>query len=182
MELSDSDAVETEYYVNAIVTDALPKRVSENELMEATLEEKVMVKLSQMINASHFDDREVDVMPFKQVFDELTVTTEGFILRDTRLVIPTSLRARVVDLAHETHLGITRIKKLIRSKVWFPGIDAMVEEKVKKCMSCQASEPSGTNLAPLQMSTMPVGPPFSSKEFADFCDRQGILHRLITPL
>jgi transposase InsO family protein len=176
------------------------------------------------------------------------VTPEGFILRDTRLVIPVCLQARVVDLAHETHLGITRIKKPIRSKVWFPGIDVMVEDKVKKCMGCQAAEPSGTSLAPLQMSTMPVapwvelsidffgpiaptneyiavlmddysrfplveiltsftamivtqrlnnifsifgipkklrsdnGPPFSSREFADFCDRLGILHRLITPL
>jgi hypothetical protein len=124
-----------------------------NLWMLTTLNDKVMVKLSRMIKASHFDDREVDVMPFKKVFDELTVTTEGFLLRDTRLVIPSSLRARVVDLAHETHLGITRIRKLIRSKVWFLGIDAMVEDKVKKCMSCQASEPSGTSLAPLQMST-----------------------------
>ena len=42
-------------------------------------------------------------------------------LRDHRIVILKSLRKRVVELAH----GIVKTKRLIRSRVWFSGIDEM---------------------------------------------------------
>jgi transposase InsO family protein len=55
-------------------------------------------------------------------------------------------------------MGMNRIKRLVRSKVWFPGIDAMVEDKVKRCMGCQAVERTGASPAPLQMSVLPRAP------------------------
>ena len=38
------------------------------------------------------------------------------ILRGTRIVVPTSLRKRVTELAHEDHLGIVKMKERLRSK------------------------------------------------------------------
>ena len=45
------------------------------------------------------------------------------ILRGIRTVVPQVLRKRVLDLAHEGHQGIVKTKQMIRSKVWWPGID-----------------------------------------------------------
>ena len=47
-------------------------------------------------------------------------------LSNIRIVIPASLQARVVQLAHEGHQGESKTKALTRSKVWFSGIDAAV--------------------------------------------------------
>ena len=51
---------------------------------------------------------------------------------DTKLVMPSSLQQQTLDLAHEGHQGITKTKALLRSKVWFPNIDRMIEGKVFK--------------------------------------------------
>ena len=53
------------------------------------------------------------------------------------MVIPPKLRRRVVKKSHKGHQGLSKTKALIREFCWFPGIDAMVNEKVKPCVSCQ---------------------------------------------
>ena len=39
---------------------------------------------------------------------------DGVLLRDSRVIIPTALRARVLNMLHLTHIGIVRIKSLAR--------------------------------------------------------------------
>ena len=81
------------------------------------------------------------------------------ILKGNRLVIPTNLVQKAVDLAHASHQGIVKTKKLIREKVWFPGIDKTVEDKVKSCLPCQAAVNEGAEKPePLNMTPLPHGP------------------------
>lgn len=58
-------------------------------------------------------------------------------LRGNRIVIPGSLRSRILSLAHEGHLGIVRTKQNLRSKVFWPGLDADAEKLCKSCHGCQ---------------------------------------------
>ncbi|VDI15407.1 Hypothetical predicted protein [Mytilus galloprovincialis] len=76
------------------------------------------------------------------------------ILHDNRIVIPKDLQMRVIDLAHEGHQGIVRTKQLLREKVYFPGIDKLVEQTCKSCIPCLASTPKNV-FEPLQMSEIP---------------------------
>ena len=39
---------------------------------------------------------------------------DGVLLRDSRVIIPTALRARVLNMLHLTHIGIVRMKSLAR--------------------------------------------------------------------
>ena len=41
------------------------------------------------------------------------------LLRGTRLIIPKSLQAQIIALAHEGHQGVIKTKQLVREKVWF---------------------------------------------------------------
>lgn len=59
------------------------------------------------------------------------------ILKGTRLVIPKTLRQHTLELAHEGHPGITKMKQLLRSKVWWPGIDKDCERYARTCHGCQ---------------------------------------------
>jgi hypothetical protein len=74
---------------------------------------------------------------FNQILTELSITTDGVIIRDHRVVIPQSLQQRVIILAHEGHQGLVKTKELLRSKVWFPGIDSMVAKSIQNCYACQ---------------------------------------------
>ena len=56
----------------------------------------------------------------------------------TRIVIPSVLQQRAIDIAHESHLGIEKTKSLMREKIWFPQIDSRVKDTIEQCVTCQA--------------------------------------------
>ena len=97
-----------------------------------------------------------DFQSFEKVKEELC-TLSDLVLRGHRIVVPETLREKVVDIAHEGHMGMTKTKALVREKVWFPRIDRMVEEKVKSCLVCQVTTPRNER-EPLQMSELPTAP------------------------
>ena len=67
-------------------------------------------------------------------------------------VIPKQLQTLFLDLVHESHRGLKKTKQLLRSKVWFPNIDAKVEDLIKSCFTCQLTSP------PVVMSNLTAGP------------------------
>ena len=85
------------------------------------------------------------------------MSSDGLILRGLRIVLPQSLRSSAVKLAHEGHQGICKTKSLLRAKIWFPGIDAMVEEEVRLCRECQINGEK-VRPEPLRMTQMPDNP------------------------
>lgn len=77
---------------------------------------------------------------YPSIQDELVVHDENILLRDNRIVMPTSLRERAVSLTRECHQGLTKTKAFIRSKVCFPGINERVDLLIKDCIACQAAK------------------------------------------
>ena len=80
--------------------------------------------------------------------------------------MPTSLQARAVQLAYEGHQGTSKTKALIRSKVWFPGLDTAVDNAVRRCIPCQANT-TRQHTEPLNMSNFRRGPWINLS--IDFC-------------
>ena len=54
-------------------------------------------------------------------------------------------------------MGIQKTKQYLRSCVWFPKMDSLVEAVIRKCIPCQAVTP-GTRREPLQMTPLPAEP------------------------
>ena len=72
-------------------------------------------------------------------------------------MIPEVLRKHVLKLAHEGHQGIVKTKCRLRSKVWWPKVDADAEKLCKSCHCCQAvSEYSAPE--PMARAYPPSGP------------------------
>ena len=42
----------------------------------------------------------------------------------------------MLNLLHDTHIGVVRMKGLVRSRVWWPGIDADIERVCSQCVKC----------------------------------------------
>ena len=86
-------------------------------------------------------------MEYKQYLPMRTelCALENLILRGTRILIPTALRERVLQLRHEGHPGIVLMKQRLRSKVWWPQMDKDIEKYCTSCYGCQlVSQPEKT--------------------------------------
>ena len=54
-------------------------------------------------------------------------------------------------------IDIVKTMALLRQKVWFAKMDALVESKIKMCLNCHRATPAG-NRQPLKMSELSKGP------------------------
>lgn len=79
------------------------------------------------------------------------------LLRGTRIVVPSFLRNRFLVLAHESHPGVERMKRLLRGRVWWPGMDNDATEFVKKCTSCILVTKTN-HCEPIKRRDLPTGP------------------------
>ena len=158
-----------EEYVNFLVSHAVPKAMTLEEIQQATAEDVTLQCLVHLIQNDTWND--LDNLPqnlkdadsaelklFQQLKDELTVNNQAnIILRGSRIVVPKTLRDRAVSIAHEGHQGLVKTKQLLREKIWFPGIDDKVKQKIDRCVACQANS-CGSRPDPLQMSPLPPEP------------------------
>ena len=86
------------------------------------------------------------------------LSTEGdCLLWDTGVVVPSKLRARLVEELHRDHPGVTRMKAVARSYMWWPGLDKELEECARGCQACQAFK-SAPAVAPLHPWLWPAKP------------------------
>lgn len=74
-------------------------------------------------------------LAFKVIVNELS-TIDTVLLRMDRIVIPTSLRDRVLRIGHEGHPGMRMMKSHLRTNVWWPKMDSDIEKYVKQCRGC----------------------------------------------
>ena len=112
-----------------------------------------------MILKGWVNTSEEQLKPFQHRQNELSVHA-GCILLGSRVVIPEAGRQKILELLHLGHLGhpgITRMKGLARSFVWWPGMDTELEGKVKSCVSCQQNQKT-PEIAPLHPWEWPERP------------------------
>ena len=62
------------------------------------------------------------------------------------------------SLSTRRHQVLVKSKALIRTKVWFPSMDRMLEECIKNCLPCQATTTSKRQMPPLHMTPLPPQP------------------------
>ena len=144
-------------FVRAMVEYKCPNLVPPTEIAAATRKDVDFQLLSRAISTGRWRELPQRLHQFARLFQELSLSENGIILRGDRICIPAALQRRVVRLAHEGHQGSTRTKQLLRSSVWFPGMDRLVEDVIKSCGACQVSMPHKQR-APLQMSKLPNKP------------------------
>ena len=165
-----------EHYVNALASVATPIALTVDEVKHETAKDVTLQAVIRLVQTNTWHDiaqyRGTEVsyeclLSFSKVRDTLTVNESAdLVMRDYQIVIPSTLQKRVVELAHEGPQGMSKTKALLRTKMWFPGIDAAVEESVKRCIPCQANS-TRRETQPLAMSTLPRGPWLEHS--IDFC-------------
>ena len=102
-----------EAYISYVVRNTIPKSISPEEVKKATEEDSLLQKVKAAVANGRWNDPQLsNLSPFKE---ELSVIS-GLILRGHRLVIPSKLRKRTINIAHHSHQGIVKTKQRIRER------------------------------------------------------------------
>jgi len=143
-----------ESHINALVSTNIPKCITRAQLVAATMEDAELEQVKTHLVADSKMPEELKA--YQAIRNEITVTTDGLLIRLHKVIVPQRLQATVIKQAHAGHQGATRTLSLLATAVWFPAARKMVDAFVSQC-NCQA-ESARVNPPPLRMSPMPNGP------------------------
>lgn len=129
--------------------------VTLSDMSRETHRDDILSKLVAQIQSGKWS-RDDKFKPFSAIRDELSVY-DGVILRGNRILVPPSLRKKVLKLSHETHQGIVKTKQFLRSRFYWPGMDEATEAMIKNCRACILNQPLN-KYTPLQPAALPRGP------------------------
>ena len=79
-----------------------------------------------------------ELHPYWNFWDELSVE-DGIVTKSSRLLIPSTLKWKMLEQIHEGHQGIEKYTLKARESVSWPGISDDIQEAVEKCGICKAS-------------------------------------------
>ena len=95
---------------------------------------------------------------------------KGLLIYDDRIVIPKTMRLKMLNKIHQGHLGITKCHARAREAVWWPGISSSIAEMIKNCFTC--AKIRQTPKEPLMVSSYPSRPLGKSRN--GFFELEGI--------
>ena len=139
-------------YVNRVIEDNLPCAITLSMLKDETANDKELNMLMRQIPMYDIC-QDKDLKEYKGVYSELW-STDGVLMKGNQVVIPKSIRANVISLAHEGHQGVEKTLKLMRQSCWFPKMHENVSTYVASCLPCCAALPN-TPPVPLQPNVLP---------------------------
>jgi len=155
MEMIEADL---EAEINLTITMTLPKAMTREDIRRETQLDEALTKVIKYISNEKWPSGNKitdDIRPFYILRDELSLSPgDDMVLRGSRIVLPTTLRVQAIQTAHEGHQGIVKTKAFLRTKVWFPGIDLLVEKHIGNCTACQIVTDT-KRPEPLKMSPLP---------------------------
>lgn len=147
-----------EEYINFVCETVCPKAITLKEVQESTDMDPVMQNVkSCLITSRWFEYKQCEEMTtYEKLAPELSFVNRC-LMRGRRIIIPSKLRRKIINAAHEGHQGIVKTKALLREKVWFPDMDRLVEEKLRGCNVC-STVMKDERIRPLNMSELPNKP------------------------
>ena len=122
--------------------ESLP--VTAKDVKHWTSRDPVLSRVRLMLFSGWKDTTDDNLRPYQKRQHELSLQ-DGCVLLGSRVVIPPPGREKILEELHEGHPGISRMKSLARSFVWWPGLDKALEQKVRQCDPCQRTR----NLPPV---------------------------------
>ena len=149
------DSVQEEPSIfNVSQIQSLP--VTSTQVCEATRTDIILSKVLRYVKSGWPQQVSRVLQPYFARRFELSVEG-GCLLWGIRVIIPKKLQGRTIEELHKDHQGIARMKSLARSYFWWPGLDKVIENEAKSCVSCQAVK-QGPPVAPLQPWSWPDHP------------------------
>nr|CAX83704.1 Gag-Pol polyprotein [Schistosoma japonicum] len=135
-------AVETETEVRRVLEDALDGLlVTFKAIKEATEDDRTLREIRGYLLTNWPNRRfQGEILQYFRRRDSLMIVDSCIMFGD-RIVVPKTLRLKVLKQFHSGHPGINKMKPLARSYAYWPTMDQDIETRCRNCSLClQAAE------------------------------------------
>ena len=130
--------------------------VTASQIKTWTDHDPILSHVRLMIQNGWQETSNATYRPYQSRKNELSVQA-GCVLWGSRVVVPSAGHDKILDELHVGHPGISKMKALARSFMWWPGLDLDLEKKVKSCEPCQLAR-KAPPVAPLHPWEWPAKP------------------------
>ena len=146
-----------ELFVNTVMSTLPATECRLMEIRQKQEEDEACKQLKQYCESGWPSKHKVPQLlkSYYSVSAELTVQ-QGLLMRNNRLVIPSSLRHDMLDRLHTGHQGITKCRRRAQQSVWWPGLSKQLEDLVTNCAECCKNR--SQNAEPLIPTSFPKLP------------------------
>ena len=138
----DSPRIQLPIVAVNLITSNLPVSSTEIDLIhEEMSKDPTLTLLRHYIHMGWPNDHRMlpqELHTFWNYREDLSMENR-LITKGPRLLIPSTLRKKVLEQIHNGHLGIEKCMLKARESVFWPGISNDIRETVEKCGICQAS-------------------------------------------
>ncbi|KAI7802842.1 hypothetical protein IRJ41_020318 [Triplophysa rosa] len=148
------------YHQNVDALSRLPVpgegEVNAAQIRKWTLQDGTLSKVHEYVLQGWPVEVESLLLPYYHRRDALSVKN-GCVTWRARIIIPLQGRATVLKQLHQTHSGMSRMKGLARSYMWWPCMDQDVEKVGQNCDVCQSLKkaPAQAPLHPWEWTSSP---------------------------
>ena len=138
----EEDGIQLPIVAVNLITSNIPVSSTEIKLIhEETSKDPTLTLLRHYIHMGWPCDHRMlpqELHAFWNYREDLSMEIR-LITKGVRLMIPSTLRRKVLEQIHEGHLGIEKCMLKARDSVFWPGISNDIREAVEKCGICQVS-------------------------------------------
>lgn len=156
------EKLDREYVKSLNFTDEFP--INYKEVAIETRKDKQLQRIMEYVHKGWPDRVERSLLDVFSHYQDLEVV-EGCLLFQDRVIIPQSMKQKVIKMLHLNHSGINKIKQLARRTVYWFGMNRDLEDFVKLCRTC--NETTSLSKKPPYSEWIPTSKPFS-RIHADF--------------
>ena len=117
-----------EEYIQYVVDNSIPKTMTLTEVAEGTQSDPILRAVIKAVRTNKlYEARCMEGLPLSPLYKTLQNNNaqlslgnnDTILLKGDRIVLPSSLQCRAVEIVHTGHQGITKTVSLFREKVWF---------------------------------------------------------------
>ncbi|XP_043264008.1 uncharacterized protein LOC122404149 [Colletes gigas] len=198
---SEKNVFGNEFTTINYVEEALDT-VNAAEIVKETKRDQVLSKIVRYVNGSWPSMNDMNEIEKKYYTkrDEYSVE-KGCLLWGYRIVVPVSVREKVLRELHASHFGIVKMKMVARSYVWWPNIDSDIEKIAASFIDAYSKWPEMIDMGKSTTAPRVIevfkkilvrfglprhlvtdnGTQYKSEEFQKFCRDNGIKQSFTPP-
>ena len=158
LEFQDSNEENDILAVNFLQYSSIEER-ERDEVLQETNKDKELQSLKHYISTGWPAKRSQILVSFHSYWnfrEELTIES-GILMKNSKVLIPGTLRQKYLDQIHQGHQGIEACRSRAREFVFWVNINSDLKELVEKCSLCK-SQQNSTSIVQKYVSEVPPHP------------------------